>query len=289
MTLTNGNSTMLLYGGLDGADQTVTDIWIFEPDPIIRDLARNVQTGPYSKEERVLNVPNLWKKWNSDFTTRSWRLCPESQHCRMWHTASYNQYSGEFMIVGGATKQQNDEQDEDETLSEHILTFRVSIPSLVHCSSSRVRDQLAWDSSYVPSGLKKAIPYFGFVFDNERQNVERELFFLIKTFEENIELRGSNSLHMHNLLSPRRYWIALERRQPLYGRQPASNPEDNYLHLQIDTYTSLYVRARQLKQRIRGFSDLVAKFDEYLSPLFHAERTSNRFWRLYNDEFHGVI
>ena len=42
----------------------------------------------------------------------------------MWHTASYNQYSGEFMIVGGATKQQNDEQDEDETLSEHILTFR---------------------------------------------------------------------------------------------------------------------------------------------------------------------
>ena len=77
MTLTNGNSTMLLYGGLDGADQTVTDIWIFEPDPIIRDLARNVQTGPYSKEERVLTVPNLWKKWNSDFTTRSWRLCPE--------------------------------------------------------------------------------------------------------------------------------------------------------------------------------------------------------------------
>ena len=42
----------------------------------------------------------------------------------MWHTASYNRYSGDFIIAGGATKQSNDDSIDDEPLSEHILQFR---------------------------------------------------------------------------------------------------------------------------------------------------------------------
>jgi len=42
----------------------------------------------------------------------------------MWHTASYNRYSGDYIIVGGATKQSNEDSNDDEPLSDYILHFK---------------------------------------------------------------------------------------------------------------------------------------------------------------------
>lgn len=69
MTLTTGSVTMLLYGGLDDKDNTMSDAWIFDPYTVIDKI------GPAAPQG--VQIPNLWKKCDTDFQTRSWQTCPK--------------------------------------------------------------------------------------------------------------------------------------------------------------------------------------------------------------------
>jgi hypothetical protein len=51
----------------------------------------------------------------------------------MWHTTSYNRYNGEFVIVGGAIQQSNEQiYQEDDPLSEYILYLQGKLTILIY-------------------------------------------------------------------------------------------------------------------------------------------------------------
>ena len=166
----------------------------------------------------------------------------------------------------------------------------VSVPSLVNCSSSSLRRR------GLELSIKTSIPQFGYIFDNERFHLQRELSFLIKTFQQNCETKIPGTNHINNIMSNRGR-IALELTRSgstgQSGHRRSSRHQSrrdlNYIYMQIETFTSVYIRARQLHNKIRGFADLSSNFDEFLSPVLHPEQTSARFLRLYSDEFHGII
>ena len=156
----------------------------------------------------------------------------------------------------------------------------MSVPTLLSCSSSLLR------GCGIHQNLKNSIPYFGYIFDNDRFILNQELSFLIQIFKQNSETKLPGSNHINNIMSNGRR-IAIKIRE--HSRNTRSS--HIFLYMQFHTFTSLYIRARQLSLKIRGFSDLSKKFDENLKPVLHPDQTSARFLRISNEQFvnHGFI